>query len=120
MTNDIPLMPNPVELTEAAVKESIQAMEEEGLKNHGLRIAITGGGCAGLQYFLDFDDLSEEPNELDFVYEQHGITILVDGFSAMHLKGTTVDYVDGLDGSGFKFQNDHFKRSCGCGSSINY
>jgi iron-sulfur cluster insertion protein len=111
----IPLAPNPISLTEKAAEMVRDAMEQEGLEGHGLRIGVIGGGCSGLQYLLDF---SEKSVELDFVDEQHGIQIFVDPFSAAHLQGTVINYVDGLHGSGFKFENPNIVRACGCGQSF--
>ena len=81
----------------------------------GLRFGITGGGCSGLQYLLDF---AEKPREIDFSEHQHGVEVFIDPFSAAHLNGTIIDYVDSLTGSGFKFENPNIVRSCGCGSSF--
>lgn len=116
MTN-IPLAPNPVQLTELAVQMVLEAMKQEGLdtKTHSLRIGVIGGGCSGLQYLLDFTD---EPQEYDWVYHNNNIQVVVDQFSAMHLMGTIIDYVDGLSGSGFKFDNPTAIRKCGCGMSF--
>jgi iron-sulfur cluster assembly protein len=91
------------------------AMEEEKLNHHALRVGVTGGGCSGLQYLLDF---ASDPEADDLVDEQHGIRIFVDPYSAGHLDGTLIDYVDDLAGTGFKFDNPKIVRSCGCGSSF--
>ena len=114
--NDIPQMPIPVTLTEEATVMAQQAMDSAGLNNSMLRIGVLGGGCSGMQYNLDFSEVGSE-SELDMVYEQHGITVVVDGFSAAHMIGTTVEYRDTLQVSGFKFNNPNTQRSCGCGSS---
>ncbi len=111
----IPVLPMPVQITEKAAEMVRQAMEQEELEDHGLRIGVTGGGCSGLQYLLDF---AKNPKEVDFSEEQHGIEVFIDPFSAAHLKGTIIDYVDSLNGSGFKFENPNIVRSCGCGSSF--
>ena len=110
-----PLTEHPIMLTERAAEMVKQAMAQESLDWHGLRVGVIGGGCAGLQYLLDF---SETSSSHDFVSEQFGVSIYVDPFSAGHLYGTTVDYVDSLHGSGFKFENPNIERSCGCGSSF--
>ncbi|MEZ4270324.1 MAG: iron-sulfur cluster assembly accessory protein [Myxococcota bacterium] len=116
-SNEIPLMPSPVRLTDKAVDMVKQAMEQEGLEGHGLRVGVIGGGCSGLQYLLDF---SKAPLEDDFVSEALGVSIYVDPYSAAHLAGTEIDYTDGLNGSGFKFNNPRIVRSCGCGSSFHH
>lgn len=81
----------------------------------GLRIAISGGGCSGFQYGMR---LEEAKSEDDVVVEIGGVTILVDPFSAPMLQGVTVDFVDSLNGSGFKFENPNATSSCACGSSF--
>ena len=111
----IPQMPTPVHLTEKAVEMVKNAMEQEGLEGHALRVGVIGGGCSGLQYLLDF---SQEPLEDDVVSTDFGVSVFVDPFSAAHLMGTTIDYVDSLQGSGFKFDNPNIQRSCGCGMSF--
>lgn len=113
--NGIPLLPTPVSLSTLAAEKVKEAMEQEGLQDHGLRVGVIGGGCSGLQYLLDF---APEASEIDFTSQQHGIPVFVDPFSAAHLEGTVINYVDGLHGSGFKFENPKIVRSCGCGSSF--
>ena len=107
--------PVPVQITEKAAEMVVNAMQEEELEGHGLRVGVIGGGCSGLQYLLDF---TKAPSEEDFVSEQHHIAVYIDPFSAAHLAGTVIDYIDGLQGSGFKFENPNIQRSCGCGSSF--
>jgi iron-sulfur cluster assembly accessory protein len=89
-----------------------KAMHEEGLDAAALRVGVYGGGCAGLQYLLDF---TERPSDTDFVFEHRGIKLVVDQFSAGHLRGTTINYVEGPAATGFKFDNPNLVRSCGCG-----
>ncbi len=105
----------PVRLTSRAVEMAKKALQEEGLESHGLRIAVQGGGCSGLQYALDFTD-AERPG--DTVFEASGLKVFIDMASAQFLKGTEIDYVSSLQGSGFKFNNPNAKRTCGCGSSF--
>jgi iron-sulfur cluster assembly accessory protein len=80
-----------------------------------LRIAIQGGGCSGFQYGLGFDRGALEG---DHELEQHGVTIVVDPFSAPYLTGATIDWLDGLQESGFKIDNPQATSSCGCGHSF--
>jgi iron-sulfur cluster assembly protein len=90
--------------------------EQEGLDaGHGLRVAVRGGGCSGFEYALDFDR-EQRPN--DFVLDYDGLKVFVDGISARYLEGTTVDYVMGAMGAGFKFSNPRASGTCGCGSSF--
>ena len=102
-------------LTEAAAEMVKVAMQREGLVGHALRVSVVGGGCSGLQYSLNFDD-STHPD--DAVVEQYGVRLVVDATSAPYLTGTTIDYVKGLHGAGFKFVNPKAARTCGCGSSF--
>ena len=106
---------NSIKVTERAVEMAKKAIAEEGLANHGLRVAVQGGGCSGLQYALDFTD-SERPG--DTVLEFSGLKVYLDMASAQFLAGTEIDYVSSLQGSGFKFNNPNAKRTCGCGSSF--
>ena len=82
--------------------------------NMALRLRVVGGGCAGFSYDLYFD----EPAEVDRQFEIQGVQVVVDEMSLMYLVGTEVDYVEGLAGAGFKFQNPNVKSTCGCGSSF--
>ncbi|MBU0690104.1 MAG: iron-sulfur cluster assembly accessory protein [Gammaproteobacteria bacterium] len=81
----------------------------------GLRIAISGGGCSGFQYGMS---LEEAQSEDDVVVAIGDVTLLVDPLSAPLLEGVTVDYVESLTGSGFKFENPNASASCACGSSF--
>jgi iron-sulfur cluster insertion protein len=79
-----------------------------------LRLRVVGGGCAGFSYDLYFD----EPAEVDRQFETAGVRCIVDEMSLMYLVGTEIDYVEGLQGAGFKFNNPNVKSTCGCGSSF--
>jgi iron-sulfur cluster insertion protein len=79
-----------------------------------LRLRVVGGGCAGFSYDLYFD----EPAEVDRQFEIQGVKVVVDEMSLMYLVGTEIDYVEGLQGAGFKFNNPNVKTTCGCGSSF--
>lgn len=106
----------PVALTPKAVEMVKITREQEGIDpSHGLRIAVRGGGCSGFEYALDYEG---EARETDWVYEQSGLTVYVDSVSARYLQGTTIDYVFGMNGAGFKFNNPQAKGTCGCGSSF--
>ena len=111
----IPTDENPIKFTSAAVAAVKNAIKEEGQEGDGLRVSVVGGGCSGLQYTLDFD---REARMGDIVIEADGVSIYVDSVSATYLRGTVVDYVSGLNGTGFKFNNPNAKRTCGCGSSF--
>ncbi len=80
----------------------------------GLRVGVRGGGCSGFQYALAFD----EEREGDSVFEDKGIRLLVDRPSLPYVKGSVIDFVDGLQGAGFKVDNPNVIAACGCGSSF--
>ena len=111
----IPEIPFPILLTEQAQKMVKEAMAQDPEAGDVLRVGVTGGGCSGLQYMLDF---APPATDFDFVNEQGGVSVCIDPFSAAHLAGTTIDYVDGLSGTGFRFENPNVVRACGCGSSF--
>jgi iron-sulfur cluster assembly protein len=80
----------------------------------GLRVGVRGGGCSGFQYALAFD----EQRDGDTVFEDKGIRLLVDRASVPYVKGSVIDFVDGLQGAGFKVENPNVIAACGCGSSF--
>jgi iron-sulfur cluster assembly protein len=80
----------------------------------GLRVGVRGGGCSGFQYALAFD----EERDGDTVFEEQGIRLLVDRSSLPYVKGSVIDFVDGLQGAGFKVENPNVIAACGCGSSF--
>ena len=108
-------MDNLVALTDKAVEMVKDAMQREGLSGYGIRVGVMGGGCAGFQYSMDFE---QAPKDGDITVEQGGIKLYVDSMSSMYLQGVTIDYVVGLQGAGFKFNNPNAKNTCGCGSSF--
>ena len=105
-----------ITVTPTAVQEVKRLMEKEQKPNLGLRIGVKGGGCSGLTYVLAIEEAV--PKEYDSIFEQEGITILVDAKSHLYLDGTTVDYKNSLMGGGFEFSNPLAKKSCGCGTSF--
>ena len=111
----IPSDDKPVLFTPAAVEAVRNALKEEGEDGDFLRISVVGGGCSGYQYGLDFD---KEERMGDLALEFDGVKVVVDPISVGYLKGTVVDYVSGLNGTGFQFKNPNAKRTCGCGSSF--
>lgn len=105
----------PIFLTPSAVEAVKNAIKEEGQSGDGLRVSVVGGGCSGYQYNLDFEKGGRMG---DLTLNFDGVSIFIDPVSAGYLKGTVVDYVSGLQGTGFKFNNPNAKRTCGCGSSF--
>jgi iron-sulfur cluster assembly protein len=108
--------PTLVTLTEgAAVKVGRLMAEEPAGEAEVLRVAIQGGGCSGFEYALGFDRGAQAGDvELEF----HGVKVVVDPFSAPYLKGSTIDFLEGLQESGFKIDNPNVATACGCGSSF--
>src|SRR3954462_3968985 len=80
----------------------------------GLRVGVRGGGCSGFQYLLAFD----EKREGDTVFDDQGISLLVDTDSIPYVQGSTIDYVESLQGAGFQVNNPNVVAACGCGSSF--
>ena len=108
---------SPITLTAKALEMVKDAMTREGLAGYGIRVGVVGGGCAGFQYSMDFENAAKDG---DMSFEQEGITIYIDPMSSMYLQGVTIDYVVGLQGAGFKFGNPNARTTCGCGSSFSY
>jgi iron-sulfur cluster assembly protein len=105
-----------VSLTATAAVKIRELMAEDSTgESQVLRVAIQGGGCSGFQYGLGFDTGAAEGDEQ---IEQHGVTVVIDPYSAPYLKGATVDFLTGLAESGFKIDNPNAQASCGCGHSF--
>jgi iron-sulfur cluster assembly accessory protein len=103
-------------VTPKAIEMIKHTRAQEGLDpGSALRVAVMGGGCSGFQYALDFE---QEQRPTDQVLEYDGLRVFVDPVSSRYLKGTTIDYVLGMSGAGFKFLNPNAVGSCGCGSSF--
>lgn len=103
-----------IQLTPGAISEAKRLLEKQGKSDLNLRIGVQGGGCSGLSYRLVFDQVRQS----DHVQEFEGIKVVIDPKSDLYLDGTTLDFVDGLEGRGFKFLNPQAKKSCGCGESF--
>ena len=111
ITDDEPMLG----LTEKAAEKVREIQAAEAIEaNYGLRLRVVGGGCSGFAYDLYFDQVTE----MDRVFDSHGVKLVVDQMSLQYLAGTQVDYVEGLQGAGFKFSNPNVKSTCGCGSSF--
>jgi iron-sulfur cluster assembly protein len=90
------------------------ASQNADVQTAGLRVGVRGGGCSGFQYNLAFDEQRED----DVVFESHGLKILCDRQSLPYVTGSTIDYVDSLQGAGFQVNNPNVVAACGCGSSF--
>jgi iron-sulfur cluster assembly accessory protein len=99
-----------IQLTPSAVKK---VKEISG--GPALRIGVRGGGCSGFSYSMQWEN---EIGPMDNVFEFDGLKVIVDGVSAMYLDGVTIDYLETLEASGFKFDNPNVKTTCGCGQSF--
>src|SRR5271157_3133364 len=104
-----------VQLTEKAVGKVKEIMSSQEPAPAGLRISVVGGGCSGFSYSMAFEN---QPNMLDKTYNYEGLKVFIDQASMLYLEGAEVDYVETLEGSGFKFNNPNVKSTCGCGSSF--
>ena len=104
-----------IELTTKAVEKVKEILSSQDPKPQGLRVAVVGGGCSGFSYQMNFET---ESNGMDKVFEFDGLKVFVDQASLMYLNGTKIDYLETLEGSGFKFENPNVKTTCGCGSSF--
>ena len=107
-----------INVTEKAVSEVKRIQTADTSPNGAgyLRVMVVGGGCSGMSYKLGFDNVPPAPT--DKIFEQDGIRLVVDTKSFLFLTGTTLDFTDGLNGTGFTFTNPNAKRTCGCGSSF--
>ena len=104
-----------VSLTDNAIVKVREILEMQEPKPSGLRISVVGGGCSGFSYSMAFENT---PGLMDKVYTFDGLKVLVDQARLLYLDGARVDYVETLEGSGFKFENPNVKSTCGCGSSF--
>ena len=111
--NNIPI--EAIELTEKAANRVKAILSSEKKEGFALRVAVTDGGCSGMNYNISFDDNQEE---FDKVYEMHGVKIFCDLKSWLYVKGTTIDFSDDLLSGGFKLNNPNANRTCGCGTSF--
>src|SRR6266516_3314176 len=104
-----------VQLTEKAISKVSEILDSQEPKPAGLRISVVGGGCSVFSYSMAFENT---PGMLDKTYKFNGLNVFVDQASLLYLDGVEVDYVETLEGSGFKFNNPNVKSTCGCGSSF--
>ncbi len=103
-----------ITLTDTAASKVKELLAAEGEPEMALRVAVRPGGCSGFSYDLYFD----QPQDTDRTFDVKGVKLMCDQMSLMYLVGTQIDYVEGLQGAGFKFQNPNVKSTCGCGSSF--
>jgi iron-sulfur cluster assembly accessory protein len=104
-----------LELTDRAVEKVKELLAAEQKNGYGLRVVVQGGGCSGFQYGLTWEN---DQKENDNILEFDGLKVFVDAMSVHYLDGVKIDYVDTLQGSGFKIENPNATGTCGCGSSF--
>ena len=104
-----------IQLTDNAASKVKEIMTQQNPAPAVLRVAVVGGGCSGFSYHMAFDN---QENPTDNVYEFDGVKVVVDQMSEMYLEGVQIDYIETLEGAGFKFNNPNVKSTCGCGSSF--
>lgn len=105
----------PVSLSEAAVVQFRKRMTRENKADWGIRIAVQGGGCSGMSYFME---LTEKPQTGDKIFQSQGLQIICDMKSWFYLRNMTIDFDDDLLMGGFTFKNLNAKSTCGCGTSF--
>ena len=109
---------NAIYITDKAKERVIKLMEDAGVAGdpaYFLRVGVVGGGCSGLSYKLDFDNVQKSSDQ---VFEHNGLKVVTDLKSFLYLVNTELDFSDGLDGKGFVFNNPNASRSCACGESF--
>lgn len=106
-----------IRLSELAAEKVLDFMTEEGMEggSGGLRLSVVPGGCSGFEYAMNLEASARED---DFVFDEHGVRVFVDPFSAQYLEGVSIDYKSTFQGSGFTFDNPNATGGCGCGSSF--
>jgi iron-sulfur cluster assembly accessory protein len=114
-----PAMPEvktaPISLTTNAIGKVKEIMAQQNPVPAGLRVGVVGGGCSGFSYSMSFENGA---GMMDKVFDMDGLKVYVDATSLMYLNGCRVDYLETLEGAGFKFENPNVKSTCGCGSSF--
>jgi len=106
-----------ITLTKRAADKYRQILKDDGREGWGLRFGDKAAGCSGFEYVLDYSEKAEKDDQ---VFHCEGIEVHVNGADVSRLLGSEIDYVDGLNGSGFKISNPNAKGSCGCGKSQSY
>ena len=106
-----------IEITEAAAGEIAKQRAKRGTPDAAIRVGIRGGGCTGFTYVFEWAD---EPRATDKVIEAFGVKVVVDPKSFVYLRGMQLDFVRGMMGHGFKFNNPNAKGACGCGESVQF
>jgi iron-sulfur cluster assembly protein len=106
-----------ISVSPIAAEKVKELLAQRSTPGHGLRIGVRGGGCSGNSYFMEFCE-TEAETAGDQVFLSNGVKLVIDVKSAQLLAGTEIDFVSGLMGSGFKFNNPNVRHSCACGESF--
>jgi iron-sulfur cluster assembly protein len=104
-----------ITLTENASRHIKTLMADPGVQGKALRVYVEAGGCSGMEYGMAFDEKKAD----DEVVRQDGVEVVLDPMSASFLKGSVIDFIDSLQGSGFQIKNPNVHSTCGCGRSFN-
>jgi iron-sulfur cluster assembly accessory protein len=104
-----------IKVTSSAARKVTTLLQRQGRPGGVLRVAVVGGGCSGLQYKMDLQD---QPANRDILVESAGIKVVVDPKSALYVTGSELDYIEALQGGGFKVNNPNAANSCSCGESF--
>ncbi len=108
---------NEIAITESAAQEIAKQRDKRGTPNARIRVGVRGGGCTGFTYVFEW---AEQVRPTDHVFSAHGVSVVVDPKSLVYLGGMQLDFVRGMMGHGFKFNNPNAKGSCGCGESVQF
>jgi iron-sulfur cluster assembly accessory protein len=115
-TTTTPTKTAPINMTPTAIAKVKEIMAQQNPVPAGLRVGVVGGGCSGFSYSMSFENAA---GLMDKSYDFDGLKVFVDATSLMYLNGAQIDYIETLEGAGFKFENPNVKSTCGCGSSFN-
>lgn len=105
-----------IQLTDTAINKVSEIMSQQEPQPQGLRISVVGGGCSGFQYSMAFEN-TKMPLDKEYKFGE-GLRVFVDQASMLYLDNCRVDYVETMEGAGFKFDNPNVSSTCGCGSSF--
>jgi iron-sulfur cluster assembly protein len=115
-TNPAPVITG-IDITAAAAEEIAKQRDKRGTPGAAIRVGIRGGGCTGFTYVFEWAD---EPRPTDKIFTAYGVTVVTDPKSFVYLRGMQLDFVRGMMGHGFKFNNPNAKGACGCGESVQF
>lgn len=112
---NLPEKQDSISFSESAIKEIKKIIKESNYENHYLRVGVSGGGCSGFNYELNFD---EKFNDTDFLLKIKDFKVIVDRKSIIYLNGCNIDFVEDISKRGFIFNNPNATKTCGCNKSF--